>query len=218
MFSFLKKSTSADAQSSVSTHDLKTPPPSTQQNTNIRRELIVVVLKDTLRLQGIPYDWISCDVFVVSHPQRGEEFHVQLVVMKWNELLMRYAMALQYQLLRGLNRFDPSNDHSKYFVSWRFSPDCGCPFRVMPPPMIWTHAETSVENEASPAILDRRHKIRPPKALTPMPTHTSTLRSTPVDYERTELASFSCKPSITTDPREPSLDDDYERTQLSPLR
>lgn len=175
------------------------PGPSTQQHTNVKRELIRVVLKDTLRLQGIPYDWLSCEIIVIPRGPSEEDLHIQLVLMKWHETFLRYAPALERQLLRGLDRFDPQVDHSKYIISWRFSRDCGCPFTVMPPAPFWSHEDkpvTPVEEEA-PSILDRRHARRPPKAETPANNTQGLPRSPP-----------------------PESDDgqDYESTQLSPLK
>lgn len=139
-------------------------PTSEQQHSNVRRELIRVVLKDTLRLHGIPPGWMACEVFVITRPPSEEALHIQLVVMKWNEQLLRYAPALQQQLLLGLDRFDPSVDHSSYIVSWRFSPDCGCPFTRMPDPKSWLKPTLPQADDEAVPVLDRRHTRRPPKA------------------------------------------------------
>jgi hypothetical protein len=199
MFSFLKNNVSKDTtapSAAVIAAPQALHPQSVQQHTNIKRELIRVVLKDTLRQQAIPYDWLACEIIIIPRSPDDEELHIQLVVMKWNELLMRYAMALQQQLLRGLNRFDPSVDHSKYIISWRFSPECGCPFTVMPPPLLWSHIEAPAPVEEAPAILDRRHERRPADA----PVH---------GHEPPE-------PAVRPPPA--PGEGDYERTQLSPFR
>jgi hypothetical protein len=181
VFSFLKNSVAKDIptpSAAVVTPPQAAVPQTVQQHTNIKRELIRVVLKDTLRQQAIPYDWLACEIIIIPRGPDDEELHIQLVVMKWNELLMRYAMALQQQLLRGLDRFDPSVDHSKYIISWRFAPECGCPFTVMPPPLLWSHTEPPAPADEAPSVLDRRHEVRP---------------ATPPgdgDYERTQLSPF----------------------------
>ena len=107
MFSFLKNSTPKDAAvpgSALVSTQQDSAPQSVQPHTDIKRELIRVVLKDTLRQQSIPYEWIGCEISNIATGTADEQFHIQLVVMKWSELLMRYAMALQKQLLRGLDR------------------------------------------------------------------------------------------------------------------
>lgn len=115
-------------------------PGNSRLHSNVQRELVRVVLKDTLRMHGIPAGWISGEVTVAPDKAGGEVLSVQLVVMKWNEALLRFAPAFERQLLLGLDRFDPQIDHSGYVVSWRFAPDCGCPFTQMPDPQFWTKA------------------------------------------------------------------------------
>lgn len=189
MFKFLRSGIPNNvAGPSVTTDSKSMSLNSTREKSDIQRELIRVVLKDTLRRLGIPFDWLTCEVIIIPHGMGIDELHIQLSLMKWQETFLRYGPALERQLLRGLDRFDPSVDHSKYIISWRFSPDCGCPFAVMPPPSFWTHVETPAEVvEEAPSILDRRHSKRPAKAQAPRPPP-------------------------------PGDDEDYERTQLSPLR
>ncbi|MEY4882931.1 MAG: hypothetical protein RIS34_785 [Pseudomonadota bacterium] len=110
--------------------------PNTQSHTNVQRELIRVVLKDTLRLHGIPANWVGCEVIVKSRSSAQEEMYVHLIIMEWNESLLRFAPALQQQLIQGLNRFDPAVDHSRYVLSWRFA--CECPYISMPDPTFWS--------------------------------------------------------------------------------
>lgn len=163
MFDFLKskqrKTTGPPSAAPVSGS-----PPNTTQHGDIKRELIRVVLKDTLRVNGIPFGCLASEVIIITRPPAQDELHIQLVVMQWNEPLLRYASALQQQLLIGLDRIDPSDDHSKCSVSWRFSPDCGCPFTQMPDPSFWLKSTAlPVEDEPVP-VLDRRHTRRPPNA------------------------------------------------------
>lgn len=204
MFRFLRQNVPSDAaESRPAPHaaSRSAPPPNTKPHADIQRELVRVVLKDTLRRHGIPSDWLTCDVNTVASGPRGEELHIQLVVVQWNELLLRYARALELQLLRGLDRFEPMVDHTeKCTISWRFSPDCCCPFTVLPPPVVWAHdAATEPVPEEGPSVLDRRHTTRMPKGGAP---------TTPTEMHATIAA-----------PRR-DLDDpgNYERTELSPFR
>ncbi|WP_296446865.1 hypothetical protein [Rhodoferax sp. UBA5149] len=186
MFDFLK-SKRKKTEPPPSVAPVSVTPTGAQQHNNVRRELIRVVLKDTLRLHGIPLDWIACEVISITRPPSEEELHIQLVVMKWNEQLLRYASALQHQLLLGLDRFDPTVDHSKYVVSWRFSPDCGCPFPHLPEPKFWRKSALPQADEEPVSILDRRHSRRPPKLpkLKPPP---SAPQNEPPGYAPTQSA------------------------------
>lgn len=164
MFGFLK-STLAESRIQHCEQPVTASLNSTQQQGNLRRELIRVVLKDTLRLQGIPLAWLACEVIIIARAPGEDELHIQLIILKWNERLLRYAPALQQQLLLGMDRFDPAVDHSKYIVSWRFSTDCTCPFTKMPDPVDWQQSTTRhiqvEEIEDGPSVLDRRHTMRP---------------------------------------------------------
>lgn len=194
MFKFLRQGASAqDATESRPAPPRSSLPAqdSVRPQADIQRELIRVVLKDTLRRHGIPFEWLTCEVVTIAQGPGTETLNVQLMLMQWHELFLRYAPALELQLLRGLDRFEPTVDHSKYVISWRFSPDCGCPFHVLPPPLVWSHdAAPEPVLEAPSSVLDRRHATRPPKAGTP---------------------ASSVKPP-------PRDDDDYQRTELSPFR
>lgn len=141
-------------------------PSSTRQDDIVRDKLIRVVMKDTLRLHGIPSKWLACEIMTIARTPDDEELHIQLIVMKWNEQLLRYAYALQHQMLLGLDRIEPSAGHSRCIVSWRFSPDCGCPFDRMPDPKFWSKSVMPQVDEEPIPVLDRRHARRPPDAPT----------------------------------------------------
>ena len=160
---------------------MSTPPVNTQQHSDIQRELVRVVLKDTLRQHGIPSGWVGCEVTVL--PRRAgsgmagnmghaaanpavdarQALFIHLIIMKWNDALVHFAPALQQQLMQALDRFEPVVDHSSYIVAWRFSPQCGYPYRSMPDPMFWTQEAFPAPQGAAP--------VRPaaPVALAPKP-------------------------------------------------
>ncbi|MHB8950669.1 MAG: hypothetical protein ACYC4S_16665 [Rhodoferax sp.] len=167
MFEFLKSKRPKDE--SVPCAPVSDVSDSSSQHNDVRRELIRVVLKDTLRLHGVPFGLLACEVIIVARAPGEDELHIQLVMMKWNEQLLRYASALQQQLRLGLDHFDPSIDHSKYIFSWRLSPDCGCPFPSMPDSKSWRQNTTQQVEEAPVSVLDRRHTRRLPKAALPDP-------------------------------------------------
>lgn len=115
------------------------PSMTTQSQTSIQRELIRVVLKATLRQHGIPTGWIGSEVAVIARRSGGKKtLYVHLIVLHWNQALMNFAPEFQSQLLLALDQFEPDVDHSSYIVSWRFSPDCGCPYTRLPDPLFWS--------------------------------------------------------------------------------
>lgn len=127
----------------------------TRQHTDIQRELVRVVLKDTLRQHGIPGAWLTCEVTALTGLARGDDILVRLVVLKWHEPLLKFLPALQQQLIVGLDRFEPSVDHSKYVVSWQFAPDCGCPHAQLPDAKFWTMEDIpNAVSGVAPSIVD----------------------------------------------------------------
>lgn len=122
------------AQDSRPMHDQST---TTRQHNDIQRELVRMVLKETLRMHGIPNSWLTAEVTALTGRARGDDILVRLIVLKWHEPLLKFLPALQQQLIHGLDRFEPSIDHSKYLVSWQFAADCGCPHAQLPDAASW---------------------------------------------------------------------------------
>jgi hypothetical protein len=214
MFEFLKDSNQKNALAPGAQPD-SVPAQTVPQHTNTHRKLVHMVFKDTLRTHGIPSDWLACETLIVPRGPATEELHIQLVVMKWNESLLRYASALQQQLLSGLDRFEPLVDHSKYVVSWRFSPACACPVNLMPQPEFWSQNEQSPALDERPSLPDwSRSKWPEPASIYSRQVPDGHGKNDDDDYERTKLS-----PLVRDDGHgKNDDDDDYERTKLSPLR
>lgn len=107
------------------------------QNPLNYRDLVRMVLRDTLRLNGIPIDWVGCEVIPRPHAGQVPAFQINLVVYTWHEGLLRYAPLLKQQVLQGLQHFDPANNHGNHVMAWVFAPNCGFPHTRMPGPAYW---------------------------------------------------------------------------------
>jgi hypothetical protein len=175
-----KASTPTSARAAPSTSSLA----STRQHTDIQRELVRVVLKDLLHSSGVPGNWLGCDVLVPSERSRDDDVTVQMRVLHWDERLLRYAPALERALLKGLDRFDPQVDHSRYKITWQFSPQCGCPYTELPDKQTWARPNAAPAPAAN--ILDRRQRPRRPKAGE---SHQNG-NSLADDFARTEMSSL----------------------------
>ena len=191
----------------------------TQQHTDIQRELVRVVLKDTLRLHGIPAGWIGCEVTVMSRKSRAsnvavpvdtpvvEDLFVHLVILKWDEALLRFAPAFEQQLIEGLDRFEPHVDHSKYIVSWRFSPTCGCPQTRMPNPKFW------LLRESQPAAQPQAPDLFAPLATAQL------ARPVPAPAPAPQTAAAPPKPKFDLPPSEmDNIPSAFAPTEPGPLR
>ncbi len=100
-----------------------------------QRELLRIVVKETLRNQGLQATWVGSELLSAGTQERGPEF--RLVVQVWQDDLLRYLPAFQTLILAALNRVDPSLKASAQGVSWQFAADCGCPHDQLPHAPSW---------------------------------------------------------------------------------
>ena len=102
-----------------------------------RRELLRVVLRDTLYRHGIPAAWFDAEV-LVSTSRAGERgIHWRLVVKHPDERLLTYAVALQHALIKRLTTFDPLASTWLTGVSWQYSLPDGASSPALPHPGTW---------------------------------------------------------------------------------
>lgn len=102
-----------------------------------RRELLRVVLRDTMRQHGIPSDWIDHRVLAVTTRGGREGMHMTLIVRGGQEQLLAYVPAFQGSFKAGVQRFDPRAHDWLLSLSWQFDGLAAAP---MPPPGAWTPA------------------------------------------------------------------------------
>lgn len=165
----------------------------TRQHSDIQRELVRVVLKDLLRQNGIPAAWIDCEVSAGSANARGSDVVVTLIVCKWHELLPRYLPLVQRNLVAGLDRFEPSIDHSNYTMHWAFAQDCGYPHTDMPSSAIWSvkvpeSNQQKVAQSTAAQVDAEIVKIAPEKPKFDLPA--SPMDKLPVSYAPTEPSTL----------------------------
>ena len=116
------------------------------------RDLCTVILRDTLRMYGIPREWFSIEVLNLSKNANTVRLQINLVIQYWHEGLLIYAPALQKQFLQSLQSFDPGTDHSRHSVCWKFSSKCQCPFTEIPGPSYWATPLNQFEDVMSEPI------------------------------------------------------------------
>lgn len=106
--------------------------------TQTRRELLRVVLRDTLNRHGIPTAWIAAEV-LTSTSRTGEKgIHWRLVIKHWDPRLMLHGVAIQHALIKRVTTFDPLASSWLTGISWQFqlADESLCP--ALPPPPVWT--------------------------------------------------------------------------------
>jgi hypothetical protein len=111
--------------------------PSLLQKTN-RRDLLRVVLGDTLQRHGIPPDWIGAELLTSTLVNGQDGLHWRLHLKHWDPRLLTYGVALQRALIECLIALDPMASEWLTGISWQFSltDESACP--AMPPPQTWS--------------------------------------------------------------------------------
>jgi hypothetical protein len=103
-----------------------------------RRELLRVVLRDTLKLHGLPADWIAAELLTSGSRDGKQGIHMRLLLKHWEPRLLVHAPALQDSVSSRLKVFDPLAGHWFTGISWQFAlaDASGCP--PMPATSFWT--------------------------------------------------------------------------------
>ncbi len=109
-----------------------------------RKELLRVVLRDTLTRHGIPAAWIHAEVLSTSSRTGTHGLHWRLQFKHWDPRLMVHGVALQNSLIKRLMTFDPLASNWLTGLSWQYAltDESACP--AMPSPRTWT-AEPKIE-------------------------------------------------------------------------
>jgi hypothetical protein len=86
-----------------------------------RRELVQVILRDTMRKHSIPSDWIECRILsaVTRSGRRG--LHVNFVVRQAHDRLLPYVFSFQDSFQRELARFEPRCRDWLLSLGWEFT-------------------------------------------------------------------------------------------------
>jgi hypothetical protein len=117
-----------------------------------RRELLQVVLRDTMRRHGIPSDWIECRLLSVVSAAKGTGMHVLLVVKQGDDRLATYVHAFQHSFMAELLKFEPRARDWLFSISWQFDGKPEIAGRGMPDPGSWKAASPGMsEARAEPA-------------------------------------------------------------------
>lgn len=110
-----------------------------------RRELLRVVLRDAMRRNGIPTEWITAETVTAMSRNREPGVLWRLSIKHWDERLPSHLVAIQNALITRLHTFDPMAQEWLIGIAWQFAlPDESvCP--PMPHPGSWTSAPRAAE-------------------------------------------------------------------------
>jgi hypothetical protein len=100
-----------------------------------RRELVQVILRDTMRKHGIPSDWIECRILSTINRRGRPGLHVNFVVKKAHDKMLAYVFPFQESFEREIARFEPRAREWLMSLGWEFQ---GFNAADMPDPNTWT--------------------------------------------------------------------------------
>jgi hypothetical protein len=102
-----------------------------------RRELVHVVLRDTMRKHGIPSDWIDCRILSVMTRNHTAGMHVQFIVGKGQNRLLNYVQPFQESFWQEIEKFEPRAREWLFSLAWQFDGTGVRAKRPMPGPDGW---------------------------------------------------------------------------------
>lgn len=113
--------------------------PAVTQHT-MRKDLLKVVLRETLMRNGIPMSWIGADLLRATSPKREPGIHVRLLVRHWDPRLQMCGVAFEQNFFRRLLAMDPQASDWLMGISWQYAMEdlSSCP--PLPHPGSWTAA------------------------------------------------------------------------------
>jgi hypothetical protein len=160
-----------------------------QSQNGARRELLRVVLRDTLQRHGIPAHWIGAEYLNATSRNGERGIHWRLQVKHWDPRILIHAMEIQRALIKRVTTFDPLAPGWLNGISWQFAltDESVCP--PLPHPGSWT-AEPHQSARSTPAgvAIDGGGIIEGPVHIATTPQ-----ASTPVselDATRADLAKL----------------------------
>lgn len=104
---------------------------------SLRRQLIQVLLKDSMRRHGIPMHWLDCQMLLVSSRSRGEGMYLRIIMKHWDLRMLTYALAFEKSLVMDITRFEPHAKDWLYGISWQMDVGDSCPYPDLPDRHLW---------------------------------------------------------------------------------
>ena len=100
-----------------------------------RRELVQVIMRDTMRKHGIPSDWIECRILSTVSRSGRQGLHVNFVVRQAHDRLLTYVFAFQDSFEREFARYEPRYKDWLMSLGWEFQ---DVKIDAMPHPKAWS--------------------------------------------------------------------------------
>jgi hypothetical protein len=179
-----------------------------------RRELVQVILRDTMRKHGVPSDWVECRILSSVSKTGRHGLHVNFVVKQAHERLLAYVFAFQDSFERELARFEPRARDWLLSIGWEFQ---GFNAAEMPDPRTWAQSGPAPLTEMPGLRQPAFARTQDPKEVDAEPPKSDE------DIQRDLQALFAIRDAAMADtagrrPEPPGEDarPDFQPTQPSP--
>lgn len=138
-----------------------------------RRQLLRLVLRETLQDNGIPFGWVQAEALQAVAPSR-EGIHVRFLICQWQPRFFPYCLAFQRQFKARLLAIDPMARTWLMGFSWQYALPSGTAYAALPPAHTWSQdsfiGESTIPSELGhPEELLRGHEHMTDAAPLEMP-------------------------------------------------
>jgi hypothetical protein len=200
--SFQSSSASGFASSSMLTH----APGDARQQFTVRRDLLRLVLRDTLTRTGIPTSWVEIQALAATSGGKSTGVHARFVVKHWSPLVMVHTPGLEHAFVQRLMALDPLADHWMMGFSWQLALAEDVEVAPLPRPGAWTAQAHAHHAQAAPAAASASADVIAGPVR--IGANTSSTRDAKADLERLMAAGDADRRSAGT----------FDSTQPAPLR
>ena len=107
---------------------------------SIRKDLLRMVLRETLTRNGIPATWVGADMLRSTSKGREPGIHVRFLVHHWDPRLLVHAVAFEQNFGKRLLTMDPLANNWMMGMSWQYAMEDTSECPELPHPGSWTAA------------------------------------------------------------------------------
>jgi hypothetical protein len=137
---FRRAEASADARAGPASVQFVPSQPGLDAKTEhqVRKEVLQVVMRDTLLRNGIPSAWLRIDILRTTSAQRQPGVHVRFLLLQWRPQVIAHGVALERDFHRRLLALDPGADDWLMGFSWQFALEDASACPPLPHAGSWT--------------------------------------------------------------------------------
>jgi hypothetical protein len=103
-----------------------------------RKDLLRLVLRETLQRNGIPTRWLGAEVLRATSRNREPGVHLRFLIRAWDPRLLEHGVAIEENFRKRLLAMDPDSPKWLMGISWQFALEDSSQCPALPHPGWWT--------------------------------------------------------------------------------